>query len=216
MLDNDEREGADILALEYAMQEVKEGKWELALEIVGRNGRKVPDSEKGAEKRPAVEPENIPAEPEARQDPGKNETQREEQTAPSLPIRTSERKSWADMEDEGLDDTLPLPPLPPPSQATAVQAPRVTQVPRMGGTAETAPVAPLRSRFGPWQDSYGKNLPCYPGVGAGEVILPPNMDVFSHIRPARKEVQSTLKVRTWFQDKDSNHECPSVTRPSKR
>lgn len=96
MLDNDEREGADILALEYAMQEVKEGNWELALEIVGRNGRKVLDSEKGAEK--------AKAEPEARQDPGKNEAQRGEQKAPSLPIRTSEKKLWADMEDEGLDD----------------------------------------------------------------------------------------------------------------
>lgn len=79
----------------------------------------------------------------------------------------------------------------------------------MGGTAETAPVAPLRSRFGPWQDSDGKNLPCYPGVGAGEVILPPNMDVFSYIRLAREELQSNLTVGIWFQDKDSNYkyEC---------
>ncbi|XXH06119.1 hypothetical protein Hte_012564 [Hypoxylon texense] len=121
---------------------------------------------------------------------------------------------WADEEPTGVPppsvlDTAAVPPrrdtsdpgLPPPSvqDTKVVPTPRVTSVPGVGGAAKPTVVQPATTKFGPWQDPQGKDLPCFAGASPGEVVLPVNMDPDEHIYPARSTVEALLNVRLWYE-----------------
>ncbi|XDG02612.1 hypothetical protein ABKA04_002227 [Annulohypoxylon sp. FPYF3050] len=114
----------------------------------------------------------------------------------NLPLQEPDIFDWADEE---------MPALPPTSVHARMtnQPPTVTSAPGIGGvlrqaaatTPATTPPKPQKCRFREWKNKDNKDLPCFTGVGPGDIILPDNMDPYKHILPVKDKLEQWLNVR---------------------